>query len=249
MTKESIFSVKDKIIIITGGSEGNGAEITKGFLEEGSNVIVLDKKEIKPKKYFSNPNFHFYKVDITNRKILKSIISKIISEFKTIDVLINNAGISLKSNKNNYLEVWNKTLDVNLHSPFFLISLVQNNMKPGSSIINITSLGAYQGFKENPSYIASKSGLSSLTKSFAFDLSKKGIRVNNIVPGYIKTNMTKKSFISKVQNKKRKERMILQRWGESKDLVGPCIFLASSASSYMTGSDIIVDGGWLSKGI
>ena len=88
-----------------------------------------------------------------------------------------------------------------------------------------------------------------LTKSLAVDFGKRGVRVNNILPGYIKTSMTKGSYLNGELKQERDNRMIMNRWGNSSDLVGPCIFLASDSSSYITGSDIIVDGGWTAKGL
>mgnify|MGYP001274054315 FL=1 len=122
-------------------------------------------------------------------------------------------------------------------------------MKKGGSIINVTSLGSVLGFPDNPSYVSSKGGLKMLTKSLAVDLGKKGIRVNNLLPGYMKTAMTKKSFMNKDLKEERDKRIIINRWGNSTDLIGPCIFLASDSSSYITGSDILVDGGWIAKGL
>ena len=119
----------------------------------------------------------------------------------------------------------------------------------GGSIINVTSIGAMFGFPENPAYISSKTGLSGLTRSLAYDYADLGIRVNNLVPGYFKTDMTKKSFDDPSKRKERERSTLLNRWGNPKELVGPAIFLASNASSYVTGTDLIVDGGWSIKGL
>ena len=117
----------------------------------------------------------------------------------------------------------------------------------GGSIINITSLNSEIAFPNNPAYVSTKGGLKQLTKSLALDLGKYNIRVNNLGPGYIKTNMTK--FGWKNNRKKIEDRTILGRWGEPRDLVGTIIFLLSDASSYITGQDIYVDGGYLTKGL
>ena len=122
-------------------------------------------------------------------------------------------------------------------------------VKDGGSIINITSLSSHLGFSKNYSYTASKSGLQGLTRTLAYDYSKYNIRVNNICPGYILTNMTKGSFRNKEKRKNIENRSMLNRWGKSEDLVGASIFLASKASSFITGIDLIVDGGWCAKGI
>jgi len=117
--------------------------------------------------------------------------------------------------------------------------------RKSGSIINITSINAELGFPRNPAYVASKGGLKMLGKSLAKDWSNKGIRVNNLGPGYIKTDMTMKRYLNKKTRKEREDRTLMKRWGEKSDLIGPCVFLASDASKYITGQDIYVDGGWL----
>ena len=117
----------------------------------------------------------------------------------------------------------------------------------GGSIVNITSLNSELAFPNNPAYVSMKGGLKQLTKSLALDLGKYNIRVNNIGPGYIKTNMTKNSWKNKRQEIE--DRTILGRWGEPKDLIGTAVFLLSPASDYITGQDIYVDGGYLTKGM
>ena len=118
-----------------------------------------------------------------------------------------------------------------------------------SSIINITSLNAELAFPNNPAYAATKGGLKQLTKALAVDYGKYNVRVNNVGPGYIHTHMTEKSWKNKNANRVRKNHTILNRWGISEDLSGIIVFLASNSSSYVTGQDFYVDGGWLIKGI
>ena len=119
--------------------------------------------------------------------------------------------------------------------------------KTGGSMINITSLNSELGFPNNPAYVSMKGGLKQLTKSLAIDLGEFNIRVNNLGPGYIKTNMTTGSW--KNRKIEIEDRTILGRWGEPEDLLGAVIFLLSSASNYITGQDIYVDGGYLAKGL
>ena len=122
-------------------------------------------------------------------------------------------------------------------------------MRPGSSIINVTSIGSMLGFPENPGYIAAKGGLRMMTKALAVDYGTSGIRVNALAPGYIHTDMTAKSFANPEENERRRKHTCLGRWGTTEDLVGAAIFLASTASAYITGQDLIVDGGWTAKGM
>jgi NAD(P)-dependent dehydrogenase (short-subunit alcohol dehydrogenase family) len=119
----------------------------------------------------------------------------------------------------------------------------------GGSIINITSIGAELGFPDNPAYVAAKGALKQLTRSLALDLGSFGIRVNNIGPGYFRTDMTNGSWNDPQLKEDRTRRTILGRWGQPEDLAGAVIFLASDASRYITGQDLYMDGGWLAKGL
>jgi NAD(P)-dependent dehydrogenase (short-subunit alcohol dehydrogenase family) len=250
----SLFSVADKVVIVTGAARGNGKTIGKGFLHYGSVVYFVDiLKEVKETvSSLSNNKAHAIVCDLTNKDAMKAMVKDIVRERDRIDVLINNAAISLQRDDPYDDEVWAKTLAVNLDAVFSLSKLVSGIMverKIGGVIINITSLGAELGFPGNPSYSASKGGVRQLTKAMARDWAKHKIRVNNICPGYILTDMTKKSYNIPELKAERDRRMMLDRWGKSEDLVGPCIFLASDASAYITGIDLPVDGGWLAKGL
>ena len=248
--KENIFSVKNKIVLVTGSSQGNGHAIAKGFIENGAYVCGIDIKKPKDSAITKSNKFNFFYCDLSDDASILDVIKKIKKRHKKIDVLINNAGISkpLRDDIGRF-DDWDITHRINLRAPYFLTSNLLSSINKGGSVINITSLGSLLGFPENPSYISSKGGLKMLTKSLAVDFGKRGIRVNNILPGYMKTSMTKGSYSNKKLKQERDIRMIIDRWGNSSDLVGPCIFLASNSSSYITGTDIIVDGGWTAKGL
>lgn len=250
MTNKNMFSVKNKVVIVTGSSQGNGFAIAKGFIENGAYVCGIDIKKPNNSVVTKSKKFLYISCDLSCDDSVLEAIKKIKNNYKKIDVVINNAGISkpLAHGDKKFYD-WDLTHKINLRAPFFLISHLTSLMKKGGSIINVTSLGSVLGFPDNPSYVSSKGGLKMLTKSLAVDLGKKGIRVNNLLPGYMKTAMTKKSFMNKDLKEERDKRIIINRWGNSTDLIGPCIFLASDSSSYITGSDILVDGGWIAKGL
>ncbi|WP_435152487.1 SDR family oxidoreductase [Candidatus Pelagibacter bacterium nBUS_44] len=168
---------------------------------------------------------------------------------KKIDVLINNAGISKYSDDE--IKNFDKIVKINLNGVYYCSKLGIEKLKKSQNprIINISSINAYQAFPSNPGYIASKGGILSLTRSLALDCQKNKINVNSISPGYFKTSMTSKSFNNKFQFQKRTKRTILRRWGDPKDLFGIVEFLISKNSSYITGQDFVVDGGWLAKGL
>ena len=244
---KKLFNIKNFVTIVTGSSRSIGLKIAEGFYEYGAKVIRIDLNLKKHKLY----KFDDYIIDLTKEKLVDRCVNEIKHKYGRIDVLINNAGVTTNSTNFYDEKILKKTLSVNLIAAYNLsnkVCKIMSKRKKGS-IINITSLAAERGFIGNPSYQVSKAGLKQLTKALACDWGQKNIRINNVCPGYIKTPMTMKSFKSPKLKKIRDARMILKRWGEPKDLVGPCIFLASDSSSYITGSDIFVDGGWLAKGL
>jgi len=244
---KKLFNIKNFVTIVTGSGRGIGLEIATGFYKYGAKVIRIDCNLKKHKLY----KFDDYKIDLTKQKLVTRCLNEIRQRYGRIDVLINNAGVTTNSINFYDEKILKETLSVNLVAAYNLsnkVCKIMSKRKKGS-IINITSLAAERGFKGNPSYQVSKAGLKQLTKALACDWGEQNIRINNVCPGYIKTPMTMKSFKSPKLKKIRDARMILKRWGQPKDLVGPCIFLASDSSSYITGSDIFVDGGWLAKGL
>ena len=252
--QSNIFSIKDKVVIVTGAARGNGRAIAEGFLEYGAIVYFFDILEDVESivELAKTSKAHSVVGDIRNKTDIDRLVSAVVKENGCIDVLVNNVGVSLSSDDDCYNEdVWNRTFEINLRGPFLLSSKVAEVMKKkrNGSIINITSLGAELGFPGNPSYVASKGGLKQLSKAMARDLSKFNIRVNNVCPGYMRTAMTEKSYNDPVLREERTKRIMLNRWGESRDLVGPCIFLASEGAMYITGIDLPVDGGWLANGL
>ncbi len=246
------FSVKNKVVIITGASRGIGKAFTNEFVKESAIVYAISKSfpKLNEKKY---DNLHLIKCDIRNYDEFDKLCKTIFLKHKKIDVLINNAGISLPQNKNKLYSIknWNSTLETNLTSVFNASQTVIKHMSKNKSgsIINISSINAEQAFPENPAYVSSKGGLKMLGKALARDWGKYGIRVNNLAPGYIITDMNKKTYSNKKTRKDRSDKTMIGRWGTTDDLIGACIFLASDASKYITAQDIYIDGGWIYKGI
>lgn len=240
-------SLEGKNVIVTGGARGNGAGIVCGMIEQGASVIVLDLNK------GNNSDVDYRIVDLADYTSMREVFYKLCEDYRTIDVLVNNAGVSKGKVSEQYsMEDWNRTILINLTVPFQLSQLVARQMITNNnhgSIINITSLGAEFGFPENPAYCASKGGLKQLTKALAYDWAKYGIRVNNVGPGYMRTDMTIKSWNNLSLREERSKHIMLNRWGEPKDLAGICVFLASDFSEYITGQDIYVDGGWTAKGL
>ena len=244
---EKLFSLNGKVALITGGSKGIGAEIAFSLLKSGANIVCVSRSKNTIKKELKD---YYMQCDISDTVQFNKVCKYVNELYGGIDILVNAAGITLKSDdSSDKFDVFNKTLNVNLTSVYQCCELASNFMKNGGSIINITSIGSMLGFPSNPSYVASKGGVRMLTKALAEDFSSRGIRVNNIVPGYIKTGMTLKSFKDKELYNERLNRMIIKRWGSVEDITGAAIFLASNSSSYVTGTDVIIDGGWTAKGM
>lgn len=240
------FDVSGYVTIVSGANRGNGYAIAKGLEEAGANVVRIDIS------FDSSMDADDWEFDLSNTSEIPDLVNQIFSKHGRIDALVNNAGISLPSSDPYAdIHVYDETLAVNLHGAFALCSAICPIMASHSAgaIVNVTSLGAELGFPDNPSYQVSKAGLRQLTKAIARDWGAKGIRANNLCPGYIRTAMTEKSHADSILHDERKNRTMLNRWGESADLAGPAIFLISEAAAYITGSDIYVDGGWTAKGL
>ncbi len=245
-----LFDIKNQNIWITGGASGIGKAISIGLLKHNSKVTIIDKKkpDLRIKK-----KYNFIKCDLSESEQIYEVLNNNVNNNNVPNGLVNCAGVTFSSSAVSYdYHSWNSTLNINLKSVFFLSQFVAKKMiknKIKGSIVNFTSIGAEEGFANNPAYGASKGGLKVLTKSLAVEWGKYNIRVNNIVPGYTITPMNKKSWKDKDQKKIRSERTILNRWANPNEMLGPTIFLLSEASSYITGTDLLVDGGWTTKGI
>jgi NAD(P)-dependent dehydrogenase (short-subunit alcohol dehydrogenase family) len=242
----NISSQGSKTIIITGTAGSIGSVLANSFRDDGITVIGIDKKEN------SSADEYYFHCDFNESTAVEQTIRTITQAHEKIDGLINCAGISLSSNNPYDLRLLEQTINVNLIAPFILSSkLIDYNIgrKFALSIVNITSLGSIMGFPGNPSYQVAKAGLAQLTKSMAVDFSKSRIRVNNLVPGYIESKMTNQSFSNPQQFEERRSRTAMGRWGKPDDLIGAAKFLISEESLYVTGTDLVVDGGWTIKGL
>ena len=244
----NIFSLKGATAIVTGAGRGNGWAIAKGLYEYGARVLSID---LVHEETLDAPHFHQIIGDARDTAFIKRICEQAYTKGSGRDILVNNAGITQVKEGKYPRKAWDETLAINLTAAFEWTREAAEWMKKaqGGSIINITSLGASLGFPNNPAYVASKGGLKMMSKAFARDLGKYNIRVNNIAPGYIKTNMTKASYEDDAKRTAREAHMILKRWGNPEDLVGAAVFLASPAAAYITGQDIHVDGGWTANGL
>lgn len=245
MEKYGFESLKGKDILITGVNGAIGRCIADAFMQCGANVHAWAHRKTEYMKSYAD----FHIVDLTQI----DIVEKAFSDLQQVDCLVNCAGYTKPFETIQFPQSeWVKSLEVNLTAPFVLSKLVAQNMithQTKGSIINITSIGSLMGFPKNPAYAASKGGLRQMTKALACDFAPYGIRVNNIAPGYVHTKMTARSWNDEVMRRERTNRTMMGRWAEPEDIVGSVLFLASDMSVYITGQDLVIDGGWTAKGL
>lgn len=240
-----LFSLEGRTAVVTGGSRGIGRAIACGLREAGARVLSLARTAIADGE-FAHGICHRV-CDVVDLTAFEMAVAEFLAG-ETLHVLVNAAGITRPGGS---LADFDETIAVNLRAPYRTSIAAASRMGnwADGSIINVTSLAAWRGFPNNPAYAAAKGGLSQITRALAYDLGAKGIRVNNLVPGYIMTDMTFGSWSDPTTQSERQRHTMLGRWGRPEDLVGAAVFLSSRASGYITGQDIIVDGGWLAKGL
>ncbi len=238
--------------IITGGASGIGKATALRFAQEGAQVFVWDIKE-PPSDILENVKLKFQKVDVTDTSSVEKATKEIINNTGKIDILINNAGITIdalfvkykegKIEKTMSEEAFNKVIDVNLKGTFICTRAVVPYMirQNYGRIINASSIVALYGNIGQTNYVASKAGVIGMTKVWARELGKYGITVNAVAPGFIETDMTKK-MPEKIFNMM-VERTPLKRAGKPEDVANVYLFLASDEASFINGAVISVDGG------
>ncbi|CAN1593539.1 FabG Dehydrogenases with different specificities (related to short-chain alcohol dehydrogenases) [Candidatus Pelagibacterales bacterium] len=222
-------------IVITGSSKGIGKFLYKN-LKKKATVIGISRSHGKCTDLVC---------DISEKKQVEETFKKI----QKIDVLINNASITdLYKDK---LVNFEKTISVNLNGSFYCSHYALSKLKKSKvkKIVNISSINAHVGFPNNPGYVSSKGAINALTKSLAVDYGKYGIKVNSLSLGYISEGMSISSYNNTFKRNKRSSNTILNRWGSPTDVFGAINFLIFEQSNYITGSDIVIDGGWLAKGL
>jgi 3-oxoacyl-[acyl-carrier protein] reductase len=240
---------ENKVAFITGGSKGIGKAIVKKLASLGANVAFTynsseeQAREIVEELSNKRNKIKAYKMDNTNREMMRNTVNDVFKDFEVIDILVNNAGITsdgflmLMSDEN-----WDKVINTNLSSHFYITKLIIPNMlRRKGSIINISSVAGLIGVAGQTNYSATKAGLIGFTKSLSKEIASKKIRVNAIAPGYIKTDMLAK--VNETVRSNFVKTVPLKRLGTGEDIANVVAFLASEESSYITGQTIVVDGG------
>jgi 2-deoxy-D-gluconate 3-dehydrogenase len=248
------FKLDGRVAIVTGASRGLGAAIAMALAEAGAEVALAARgdmagvvKEIRAQ----GGEAEAFPTDLADRAAPKKLLEAVDKRFGGADILVNNAGIIRRANFLEHSdEDWDAVMDVNIRAAFILSREFAKRLaarKAPGKIINIASMLSYQGGIRVPGYTASKSAIAGLTKAMANELAPLGINANAIAPGYMATDNTSALRADPVRNKSILERIPAGRWGESTDLQGAVIFLASSAADYVQGITLPVDGGWLAR--
>ena len=247
------FSLEGKTAIVTGGNVGLGQAVAVALAQAGADIVSTSRRPANETGELVKAlgrKFISIEADLSSTKPIPGIVERTVSEFGNIDILVNNAGIIRRNDSVDFTEEdWDAVIDTNLKSAFFLAQAAGRHMiaQGRGKIINIASMLSFQGGIRVPSYTASKSGLAGVTRLLACEWANKGVNVNAIAPGYMTTDNTEALRADKVRNASILDRIPAGRWGEASDLGGAAVFLASSASDYVHGAIIPVDGGWLAR--
>jgi len=252
-----LFGLTDKVAVITGASRGIGKGIAEGLLNAGATCIITgvnQERLANTVKEFKDQGLKAegFACDIQFKDQINALVDYVKQTHGRIDILVNNAGFTEGHDLLEYPEdIFEKTIMIDLEAPFLLAKHFGKMMaaQKSGNIINVTSVNAELGFPNNPAYAAAKGGLRQLTRSLAVDLGKYNVRVNSLGPGYFHTDFNAASWADPERKKDRAGRSILGRWGEPQELAGLAIFLASDASSFVTGEHVYADGGWQAKGM
>lgn len=255
MTKFSTesFSVKGKNAIVTGGARGLGKYYTIALTMYGANVTVVSSsnqawESLRESVEQNEGNVAFIQQDLKEKGAAEKVVSQAVETWGSLDILVNNAGVQILNNVLDYKdEDWQNVIDINLNATYYMAheaAKVMTEQQTGK-IINIGSMQSYRAGKNIFPYAASKHGVVGITRAYADALAPYNIQVNALSPGYIRTDMTKVLEEDPIRGPEIKGHIPSGEWGVPEDLMGPLIFLASSASDYVTGTTLPVDGGYL----
>ena len=250
----NLFQLNGKVAIVTGGNTGLGQGYALALAKAGADLLIVthgtnweETRELIEKE---GRTVHFFQADLTDRQAVKQIVAECMRVYGKLDILVNNAGTIRRTPLLEYKEEdWDTVMDLNLNSVYFLSQEAAKVMAEQRSgkIINIASMLTFQGGKFVPAYTASKHGVAGVTKAFANELAEYNVQINAIAPGYVETANTAPIRADEKRNAEILSRIPANRWATPADLMGAVVFLASSASDYMNGHILAVDGGWLTR--
>lgn len=248
------FNLQGKVALVTGCDKGLGQGMALGLAEAGCDIVSVSRRvpqETAEIVAALGRRLYAIQADLSQAESIADIVPAAVAAAGRIDILVNNAGTIRREDALTFSEKdWDEVMNLNIKSVFFLSQAVARQfMKQGDGgkIINIASMLSFQGGIRVPSYTASKSGVLGITRLLANEWAQHQINVNAIAPGYMATNNTQQLREDAERSKEILDRIPAGRWGSPDDLKGPVVFLASSASDYINGYTIAVDGGWLAR--
>ncbi|HSO59386.1 MAG TPA: glucose 1-dehydrogenase [Paenisporosarcina sp.] len=242
--------LQDKVAIVTGGASGIGEFTVREMLKQGAKVVIADFNDAGGQQLAEElgENVTFIHVDVSNEEQVEAMVKHSVDTFGKVDILFSNAGIgSVGSTHELTLEEWNKTISVNLSGVFLCAKYALKEMvKQGSgSIVNCASILGHVGQAATASYAAAKGGVVNMTRALALEYASQGIRVNAVCPGYIKTPL-----LDQLDDEMMQHLVSLHplgRLGESHEVANAVVFLASDEASFITGANLLVDGGYTAQ--
>jgi 2-deoxy-D-gluconate 3-dehydrogenase len=249
------FRIEGKNALVTGSRRGLGAAIALALAEAGANVACHGRE---PKEASVCEGIRtlgrrsvYFSGDVADARTCTALVEKTVEAFGRIDILVNNAGVIRRAPAAEYSSAyWDEVIAVDLTAVFRLSQLAGQQMLrqgKGGKIVSIASVLSFQGGVLVPAYAAAKGGVAQLTRALANEWASKGINVNAIAPGYMVTDNTEALRSDANRSRQLLERIPAGRWGEPADLAGAAVFLCSSASDYVHGHVLVVDGGWLAR--
>jgi 2-dehydro-3-deoxy-D-gluconate 5-dehydrogenase len=249
------FQLNGKNALVTGSNRGLGAAIAVALAKAGANVGCHGRDphpgRTSGEILVAGRKTFYLSGDLADAKVPARLIEKAIAEFGSLDILVNNAGVIRRAPAAEYsMEFWDELIAVDLTAVFRLSQLAGRHMLErgaGGKILNIASLLSFQGGILVPAYAAAKGGVAQLTRALANEWASKGINVNAIAPGYMATDNTVLLRNDPARSRQILDRIPANRWGAPEDITGAAIFLCSSASDYVHGHILAVDGGWLAR--
>jgi 2-deoxy-D-gluconate 3-dehydrogenase len=251
-----MFRLDRKVALVTGCKTGIGKGMALGLAEAGADIIGVSRSleesgsQIEREVNALGRKFKAYRCDFADRKVLYQFIGKVKADFPAIDILVSNAGTAMLADAENYPdEYWDKVLEVNLNSHFVLSREIGRDMltRGKGKIIFIASVQMFIGSTKSPAYAASKGGVGQLMKTLANVWASRGVNVNAIAPGWVKTELTKDFTENPEWMKSTLARIPANRVGDPQDFKGAAVFLASAASDWVHGSVLLVDGGQMAR--
>ena len=252
-----LFSLEGKVAVVTGGTSGIGRAMALGLADAGADVVATGRREQQVNEAATEIEARGRKSlripsDVSDRASLEKLLAATLEAFGKVDILVNCAGIIKRTPTLDLSEEeWNNILNTNLTGTLRANQIFGRHMieRGYGRIVNIASLNSFVALTEVAAYAASKAGVAQLTRSLAVEWSKKGVTVNAIAPGVFRTDINAKLLDSTARGQELLMRTPMGRFGKTEELVGAAIYLASDASSFVTGEVLVVDGGFLASGV